>query len=90
MVNFKYPKKSAFKTLSFTPTEQAVLNEFPRYSISFFDDENFQYKRQAKNGNQILSKVISDDFYPFNLSNSDKTNYINGQSNTLKIFYAKI
>jgi hypothetical protein len=90
VVNFKYPKKSAFKTLSFTPTEQAVLNEFPRYSISFFDDENFQYKRQAKNGNQILSKVISDDFYPFNLSNSDKTNYINGQSNTLKIFYAKI
>lgn len=90
MVNFKYPKKNNFKTLSFTPSEQTILNEIPRYSLSFYDDQNFTYKRQSKNGRQILSKVISDDFYPFNLSSSDRTNYINGQENNLKVFFVKI
>jgi len=87
---FKYPNKNVFKTFSFTPAEQNVFNEFPRYSITFYDDENFAYRRQSFNGRPILSKIISDDFYPFNLSLSDRTNYISGQSNVLKVFFAKI
>lgn len=87
---FKYPNKNVLKTFSFTPAEQNVFNEFPRYSITFYDDENFAYRRQSFNGRPILSKIISDDFYPFNLSLSDRTNYISGQSNVLKVFFAKI
>ncbi len=87
---YKYPNKNAFKAFSFSPSEQTVFNEFPRYSITFYDDQNFTYRRQSINGKPVLSKIISDDFYPFNLSYTDRTNYISGQSNVLKVFYAKI
>ena len=89
-VNFKYAKKNTFQASSFTPTEQSVFNEFPRYSITFYDDQDFKFKRQSVNGKSVLSKIISDDFYPFNLSYEDRTNYIAGKSNSLKVFFAKI
>ena len=88
-VNFKYAK-NAFQAYSFTPSEQSVFNEFPRYSITFYDDQDFKFKRQSVNGKSVLSKIISDDFYPFNLSYEDRTNYISGKSNVLKVFFAKI
>jgi hypothetical protein len=83
-------KENSFRAASFTPAEQPVFNEFPRYSITFYDDQDFKYKRQSVDGKPVLSKIISDDFYPFNLSYNDRTNYIAGRSNTLKVFFAKI
>lgn len=58
--------------------------------MSFYDDQNFTYLRQSNEGKAILSKIISDNFYPYNLSNEDRTNYITGQSNNLKIIFVKI
>ncbi len=88
-VNFKYAR-NAFQAYSFSPDEQLVFNEFPRYSITFYDDQDFKFKRQSVNGKSVLSKIISDDFYPFNLSYEDRTNYISGKSNVLKVFFSKI
>lgn len=67
-----------------------MSNDLPKYSISVYDDSLFKYKRQSKNGSQILSNIISDDFFPKEISSENKTNYIEGVSGASKIFYLKI
>lgn len=89
VVNFLYPKKNnIFKTAQYS--SQIVSNDLPKYSISVYDDSLFKYKRQSKNGSQILSNIISDDFFPKEISSENKTNYIEGVSGASKIFYLKI
>ena len=74
----------------FAPVKQTTLNGFPRYSIVIYDDPNFLYKRQSINGKQVMSNIISDDYYAFSPSNTDRVNYILGQNSQNKIYYIKI
>lgn len=85
-----YPKKNNIKAASFSPEKQVALNNFPRFSITFYDDENFIYKRQSFNGFQILSNLISDDHYPEDTNEQNKLNYQKGYADNFKIFYVKI
>jgi len=68
-------------------------SSFPQFSISIydqFDGTNFYYKRQQVNGKQILSTIVSDDYFPLDQSEIDKENYINGFPSSNGVFYAKI
>lgn len=67
------------------------VNYFPKYSISFYDDINLQYKRQSFNGKQVLSTITSDDFFSSNqILPSDSNNYINGFPEPTRIIYIQI
>lgn len=70
---------------------QIANNSFPLFSISIFDDINFEYPRQSYNGKQVVSIIPSDDIYSASdLSENQKVDYINGINTTSKIFYIKI
>ena len=85
-----------FKVLSSLSTEfdfapQSANNSFPLFSISIFDDINFEYQRQSYNGKQVVSIIPSDDIYSASgLSEIQKEDYINGVNTLSKIFYIKI
>jgi len=80
-----------FKTLAQSEVPKQL--NFPQFSISIydqFDGNNFYYKRQQINGAQILSTIISDDYFPVDPSGDDKKKYIEGIQNNSGVFYAKI
>jgi len=88
-----YPKKNIvralFDTFDFSPVTST--QNFPRYSISIYDDPNFLYPRQQVNGKQVLSIIDSDFNYSFgSISTIEASNYINGVASYSKTFYLKI
>lgn len=92
MVRIFYPVAKTFKLFSnFDFETQNVVNNFPKYSISVYDDENFNYSRQSYNGTQIISMIPSDNSFSSSiLSDEDKENYLIGKNNSYKIFYLRI
>jgi len=86
-VNFKYKTLSAQSSV--TISQQNVTNFFPPYSITFYDDVAFQFKRQLLDGYQIISNIVSDDQYPVT-SNTEKQKYNEGLGSTDKTCYIKV
>lgn len=87
-----YPNFKALSSLSteFVFEKQSVNNDFPLFSISIFDDINFEYPRQSYNGKQVISIIPSDEIYSSSdLSEIQKEEYINGINTLSKIFYIK-
>jgi hypothetical protein len=67
--------------------------EFPKFSISIydsFDGVEFSHPRQQINGKQILSTIVSDNYFPSNNYEAGSDNYLNGVAYQTFVFYAKI
>ncbi len=86
-VNFKYKTLSSQSNV--TIGQQNVTNFFPPYSITFYDDQNFVFKRQLLDGYQIISNIVSDDQYPVT-SNDEKQRYNQGLGSSNKTSYIKV
>lgn len=77
--------------MGFSPDKTDVTNVFPRISVTAYDDESFKFLRQSIFGDQIISNIISDNFYASpSASASYKEKYEAGISTDSKIVYFKI
>ena len=93
MVKFSYQSPYSFfaqYNSGFQPATQSANNDFPRYSISIYDDANFLFKRQSVNGKQIISNTISDDYFSYDVKSLDTSNYLTGINYQTKKIYIKI
>lgn len=65
------------------------VTEFPSYSISIYDDPDCLYKRQSLHDKQILSNVVSDEYYATN-GPAFFDNYQNGATYKTMTYYVKV
>lgn len=86
-LTYKRPD-SEFRSLSLS-ADRMSITEFPSYSISIYDDPNLIYKRQSISDKQILSNIVSDEFYETDES-AFLNNYQNGETYETMTYYVKV